>query len=149
MALSNGYYVAFLDDDDEWLPEKIEKQIKGFTDDSIAIVYCGQISIDEIIGEKHIRKTKIQRGNVFSELIMENFIGSTSNPLIRKTCIEEVGRFDEQMQSSQDYDLCLRITQRYSVNYIELPLLNYYIHAGERISADVDRKNSWNGTIES
>lgn len=73
-------------------------------------------------------------------MLRENFIGSTSNPLIKKECIYEVGRFDTEMQSSQDYDLWLRIAKRYSVNYIEKSLLNYHIHNNSRISTNLDKR---------
>ena len=140
LAQAKGYYVAFLDDDDEWLPRKTEEQMKGFTDQSIAIVYCGCRIINQATGEKYIRKNQFRRGKVYDELLITNFIGGTSNPLIKKECIEEVGGFDELMESAQDYDLWLRLSQRYSVNYIETPLINYYIHTGKRISTDTDRK---------
>ena len=51
-----------------------------------------------------------------------------------------MGGFDEELQSCQDYDLWLRIVERYPVVFINKPLLNYYIHEGERISSNVDSK---------
>ena len=74
------------------------------------------------------------------KLLRRNFIGTTSNPLIKKECVEEVGGFDEELQSNQDYDLWLRIVARYPAAYIDKPLLNYYIHEGERTSSNVDSK---------
>ena len=137
---SKGYFVAFLDDDDEWLPQKIEEQIKGFIDNNIALVYCTYNIINLETGEKYIKPTQFRKGRVFNDLLKNNFIGGTSNPLIKKECIEKVGGFDEIMESSQDYDLWLRLSQHYSINYIEKPLLNYYIHAGERISTNAPQK---------
>ena len=67
-------------------------------------------------------------------------MGVTSLPLIKKEFLVEVGGFDELMQSSQDYDLWLRIAKHYEFNYIEEPLLNYYIHGGERVTTNVDKK---------
>ena len=60
--------------------------------------------------------------------------------MIRKECIDQVGGFDEKMQSFQDYDLWLRIALRYPVNYIEKPLLYYHIHDGVRISTDANKR---------
>lgn len=137
---ANGFYIAFLDDDDEWLPGKIEEQIKGFTDNEIALVYCGCRDINEITNQITIRNTTFKKGFVFDELLRKNFIGGSSNPLIRKDCIDNVGRFDTEMQSTQDFDMWLRITRRYPVNYVDKALLNCYIHEGDRISTNVDRK---------
>lgn len=137
---ANGFYIAFLDDDDEWLPGKIEEQIKGFIDNEIALVYCGCRDINEITNQITIRDTTFKKGFVFDALLRKNFIGGSSNPLIRKDCLDNVGRFDTEMQSAQDFDMWLRITRRYPVNYVDKPLLNCYIHEGDRISTNVDRK---------
>ena len=140
LTRAEGYYVAFLDDDDKWLPGKIEEQIKGFINNDIALVYCTGYIINQETGEKQIISTHFHKGMVFNELLKMNFIGGASNPLIKKACIDRVDRFDEQMESLQDYDLWLRISQIYPVNYIKKPLLNYYIHSRERISTNTAKK---------
>ena len=73
---------------------------------------------------------------------MKNFIGSTSNPLLKRACIDRVGYFDIDLQSSQDYDLWLRLAKQYPVNYIEKPLLYYHIHNNERITTNFDNQIS-------
>ncbi len=140
LEFANGFYVAFLDDDDEWLPKKIEEQIKGFTDSDIALVYCGCIDIDESRNRKTIRNIAFKKGYVFNSLLRKNFIGGTSNPLVRKECIDKAGGFDVNMQSAQDFDMWLRIANQYPVNFVKKPLFNCYIHDGERISMNTDRK---------
>ena len=79
-------------------------------------------------------ETKYCRGDVFEELIYSNFIGSTSFPLIRKSVIEKLGGFDEQMKAAQDYEMWLRIAKEYRVDYVDEPLVNYYVHDGEQIT---------------
>ena len=140
LSYAKGFYVAFLDDDDEWLPEKIAEQIKGFSDDDIALVYCGCTIIDQIRNVSYEQPNRYQRGYVFGSLLQYNFIGNTSNPLLKTECVVEVGCFDEKMMSSQDSDLWLRITKKYPANCIEKPLLNYYAHKDERISTNLDKK---------
>lgn len=142
LAYANGYYVAFLDDDDEWSPNKIEEQLKGFTDNTIALVYCGMVIINEKQDKRLECKGYFKKGYVYNELLMKNFIGSTSNPLIKSACIDCVGRFDIDLQSSQDYDLWLRLAKQYAVNYIEKPLLYYHIHNNSRITTDFDKQIS-------
>lgn len=142
IAAANGEYVAFLDDDDEWKPEKTERQLAKFTDDSISLVYCGREVMSDDTGSISVPATRFLRGMVFSELIKENFIGSTSFPLIRKSCLETIFGFDVLMQSAQDYDVWLRLAEKYSVDYCEEPLVVYHVHSGERISKNYKSKIS-------
>lgn len=141
---AHGRYVAFLDDDDEWFPNKIERQMERFVSSNVAgdvaLVYCLCVMIDEVRGLEYVRRPKLRRGGVFDELLKDNFVGGTSNPLIRRACVDEVGGFDEQMESSQDYDLWLRIAQRHPLDYVDEPLYNYYIHDGLRISENARAK---------
>ena len=80
------------------------------------------------------------RGSIFDNLILENFVGSASAPLLKTKCLTEVGAFDVLMQSSQDYDAWLRIAQRYEVDFVEEPLLLYYTYDGDRISNNNTKK---------
>lgn len=133
-------YVAYLDDDDEWVETKIEKQIKVFNDSKLGLVYCGNSIKYDTDGRVVSENREFHRGDVFDMLICKNFIGSTSFPLIRTKCIKEVGEFDPLMLSAQDYDLWLRITEKYLVDYVPESLVTYHIHAGEQISANPNKK---------
>ena len=133
---SNGNFIAFLDDDDEWLPTKLEKQLRLFKDPEVGLVYCSSFTINETSKSKKVRKGKFYKGFVFDQLLKGNFIGSTSFPLIRRECFNYCGMFDSNLKSSQDYDLWLRIAKRYKVDYVEEPLVNYYIHGNARITTD-------------
>ena len=85
MSLSSGRYVDFLDDDDEWLPEKLEKQLLKIREvGGCALVSCSSITVNDLTGERKENRERQARGMVFDSLILENFIGSTSFPLIRK-----------------------------------------------------------------
>ena len=104
-------------------------------------VYGAYRIINTLINQEYYRfNAQTQDKITFDKLLRRNFIGTISNPLIKKECVEEVGGFDEELQSNQDYDLWLRIVARYPAAYIDKPLLNYYIHEGERISPNVDSK---------
>ena len=131
---SNGEFIGFLDDDDEWLAEKIKKQLEKFEDKDTALVYCGNYVIDIQNNTQRIFNTKYFKGMVFDDLIYENFVGSTSYPLIRKDVLEKLGGFDEKMGAAQDHEMWLRISKKYKIDYVKEPLVNYYIHAGEQIT---------------
>lgn len=136
LNMAKGEYIAFLDDDDEWLPCKIEKQLQGFKDNQTALVYCGTIKVDELSASEEYIQPLFYSGYIYDKLIFKNFIGSSSLPLLKTSFLKEIGGFDPQMKSAQDYDVWLRLAQKYKVNYIDEYLVRYYLHSGERISTN-------------
>lgn len=142
LKAANGEYIAFLDDDDEWLPEKIEKQLDAFKkyDSKTALIYCGRFTVDDTTGVIKERQAEFHEGFVFDILIKKNFIGSTSYPLLRTDVLREFGGFDPQMPASQDYDVWLRIAQKYKVGYVRESLVRYHIHDGEFITGNPNKK---------
>ena len=137
---ATGKYIAFLDDDDVWDPHKLEKQLNRINEMKCGLVYCRSITINEINNTKKERADRFFRGDVFDELLRTNFIGSTSFPLIKTECFTKCGYFDESLASSQDLDMWLRIARAYQVDYVDEPLVNYYIHEGEAISRNPYKK---------
>ena len=138
---SNGEYIAFLDDDDEWLPEKIEKQLCVMKkNNSVALVYCGRYIYHEQNNILKCQKVEFHRGKIYDKLILNNFIGSTSFPLLRKSAIEKLGGFDVQMPAAQDFELWLRVAKAYEIDYVETPLVRYYVHNGDLITKNHTKK---------
>lgn len=138
---AKGDFVAFLDDDDQWLPEKIEKQLQiMIKNEKTAIVYCGRYVYNVSENSTTEEKIKLRSGMVYKKLIFENFIGSTSYPLIRKSAIEKLGGFDINMKAAQDYEMWLRLAREYEVDYVKEPLVRYYIHEGEQITKNHKNK---------
>ncbi len=136
---ATGRYIAFLDDDDEWLREKLEMQVSLLKDD-VALVYCGRYIVNELKKATYVSKHVYYSGKVFEKLLQSNFIGSTSFVLIKKECLDAVGYFNDSMESAQDYELWLRIAQKYSVDYVNKPLVKYYVHPEERITTNYSNK---------
>ena len=133
---SKGEYLAFLDDDDEWLPLKLEKQIKLMSNPNVGLVYCRQKVVNEEDKTETINMREFHSGKVFDKLIVRNFIGSTSFALIKKECFNECGLFNTKIKAAQDRELYLRIAQKYEVAYIDEVLVVYHIHSGERITSN-------------
>lgn len=129
IAVAKGKYIAFLDDDDEWFPDKIMRQLEVFQrEKDIALVYTG--AIHTLQKNNKIAKvvTPEKRGNVYFDLLKENFIGTTSSIMVRRKALEQVGFFDPDLPACQDWDLCLRIAKYFPVDVVSDPLLRFYIH---------------------
>lgn len=140
---SKGSIIAFLDDDDEWLPTKLEEQMKCLHEENVDMVYC--FWIKHIIGEKKtVEKlrtlTKRPDETAYESLLYKNYIGSTSLVLVKKECFDKVGLFKEDMPSCQDWEMWLRIAKKFNVGCVKKPLLIYYDHRGERITTNIDKQ---------
>lgn len=137
---SKGEYIALLDDDDEWLPDKIEKQVNAFTNEAIGLVTCDAFYCYDD-GRKELRANKVvSDSDVFDQLLISNFVGGCSFPMIRRECFEKCGMFKPDLPSSQDKEMFLRVAKRYRLYFIREPLLNYYAHTGERIGGSISKK---------
>lgn len=133
---ANGEYIAFLDSDDEWLPEKLNKQLEIFRKgtEKLGLVSTGYI-YDQKPNEPFIPQ---YRGNVLKQIIIANIVGSTSTPLIKKVCFKKAGIFDETMPASQDWDMWIRIAQYYNFDF-DPQLLTHYYWQTDSISKNIKK----------
>jgi glycosyltransferase involved in cell wall biosynthesis len=124
---AKGDYIAFLDSDDEWLPEKIEKQILMFkcADPKVGLIYTGVLRVDENgrITEQIVPKEK---GDLCGKLLEGNFIGTTSAIMARRSCIMRVGGFNDSLPSCQDWDFYIRLSRVCHFDFIPDPLVRFY-----------------------
>lgn len=144
IAQSRGRFIAPLDADDLWHPEKIERQLGRFAErPECALVYCWSIGIDE---DDRVMSQRISpssfEGDVFAAIAFQNFIGNASAPLIRRDCLETVGGFDESLRAAggegcEDRKLYLDLAERYDFALVPLFLVGYRQIAGSM---------SWNHT---
>jgi glycosyltransferase involved in cell wall biosynthesis len=136
---SKGLFIGFLDDDDEWMPEKIEKQVEALmkADNKVGIVCTQYFILRE--GEKIIRYTQVE-GDVYDVLCKEHIAGNTSNPLIKRHVLEDVNGFDEALPAGQDTDLWIRIAKRYHFITVYEPLALIHEHHDERITRNAQKQ---------
>ncbi len=137
---AKGDFIGLLDDDDEWLPNKLGKQLDLFNTSSnnLGLVYSGFFFIslkNNSILNKLIPEKK---GFLFHELLRRNLIGSAT-PLIRKVCFDNAGYFDVTLQACQDWEMWIRISRYYSFDFIPEPLAKSYVH-GAQVSTNLNIK---------
>ncbi len=121
---STGQYIAFLDSDDYWLPDKLEKQIELFLqypEYGMVACQCASIGAD---GQFRQKNRHGKSGSVLFDLFKKNFI-RTSSAVIKKECFLKSGLFDENLKECEEYDLWLRISAHYQVGFINEPLAVY------------------------
>lgn len=135
---SHGAFVELLDDDDEWLPEKTETQLAGFSSENVGIVTSPFYNItDSLPGVIMVRGKK--SGDLSHDMLWSNRVGGTSMPMIRREALDVCGMFDEELLSSQDYDLWIRIAQKYEINCLDKPLIRRYMQE-ESITRNFDKQ---------
>ncbi|HTE48672.1 MAG TPA: NAD-dependent epimerase/dehydratase family protein, partial [Candidatus Paceibacterota bacterium] len=133
---ARGRYVGFLDDDDRWLPNKLSSQLALFEKPGRepALVYGGFLKIDQH-GVKIDEFRPILQGMILEELLKQKdaFTGSASNPLIRRDVLEKLGGYNETVATGEDWELYLRLAEKYTVEFTSEPVLEIRQHEGPRL----------------
>jgi len=139
---ATGDLLAFLDDDDTWETEKIKKQVQVFKKNDIGLCYTGK----NIINKNNNKIKYSYKGpkfqSILNSIMWDNFIGTTSSIMVNKKTINIIGRFDEKLPALQDYDLCIRICEKFNVLGINEPLVNYYYHYSNKQVSEINHNFS-------
>lgn len=142
---AKGQYVAFLDDDDAWMPTKIEKQVSLLKEKKCECVYClrnYEVVYDGEIIKHYVESIKYKIEGDISKKIFRHFITSTSCILATKNILDKIGGFDIDLYKIQEYELLIRISQLTEIYYYHNePLVVYTIDRSDksRISNDPNR----------
>ena len=136
---ARGRFIALLDDDDEWLPNRLELQIEKFEslEKDVGVVYGGFYYVSQDTGEILGKRLPRYRGDVYAYFLKENFVGSPTL-LIRRECFKKAGLFDPKLKSSQDWDMWLRIAKYYKFDYVPAVVAKYYVH-GHQITFNMEK----------
>lgn len=129
-------YIAFLDSDDEWLPDKLDLQMRMMRDRNshFGLVYCRMGGVVRDGSERYEcpplqMEKKTLEGELFDALLTRNVIGMPT-VLVRKECLTAVGGFKETMHCLEDWEWILRIAARYRIGFVEERLVEVHKSAG-------------------
>ena len=124
---SSGTHIALLDQDDFWVPDKLEKQMALFGRiPELGLVYSDSAQIDPAgrVRLPRIEGINMRRGYVLPELYDHNFISSLTAVCPRRI-LDHVGLFSEDLRFSLDWDLWLRIAHKYPLDFVDEPLAGW------------------------
>lgn len=134
IAAARGEWVAFLDNDDEWLPEKLERQLDRIEqrhDSGIAAAYCS-LYVQDGAGERRaIRRTQLPEGDVLDAFLRNDVPATPSLYIVKRTALVEAGGFDHAARPAEDLDLWLRLSSAgHRFTAVPEPLAVYHQEEG-------------------
>jgi len=136
---SHGDFIAFLDDDDVWMPDKLSKQLeclKSMGSDCVLVGCSFSYMKDEVcISTKDAPVNK----DLFERLMQSNVIGGCSVPLLRRSAFEKVNGFDETFESCQDWEVWLKLMREGGAGFVSDVLVHRQVHDGQ-MTSDLKRK---------
>ncbi|MFQ5674616.1 MAG: glycosyltransferase family 2 protein [bacterium] len=137
---ASGNCIAFIDSDDIWQPDKLEKQLAYLkAQPEVALVYTDLylLSVNGLKDSVHFQPFY---GSEFFSLLKKNFI-ATSTVLVKRKCFEEIGLFDErpEVEANEDYEMWLRIARHFKIGCIKEKLVQHRLRNSGH-SRDLDRQ---------
>lgn len=117
---ASGQFISFLDADDIWTPEKVEKQLKALQANPQASVAYSWVDYIDENGDFFRHGNHItMNGNAYKKMLIQNILENGSNPLIRRQALINVGNFDPSLKFAEDWDMWLRLASRY--DFVTVP----------------------------
>jgi glycosyltransferase involved in cell wall biosynthesis len=138
---ARGEFIALLDADDVWLPQRLERSVPIMdADRGAGLVHARVVRIDargSITGQLKV-EPKYLSGRIARHIYTRRAHIVCPTVMFRKSCLETAGWFDEAMQATEDRDLWFRIALRYKVAYIN-EVLAYYRLSPSSMTSNLDR----------
>lgn len=138
LRLARGKYVAFLDDDDEWVADKLLKQVElaETKSEGWAAIYCGALGVGahgQIIHKPSLR------GDIRAEIVQKGWPTLPVNSsLFVRQALQQVGGYDEDLASHTEFGIWMKMAQaQYKADYVDEYLVIYYQHQGAKMMRDV------------
>ena len=142
ISVAAGDYIAFLDSDDEWLPDKLERQMSLMAQNHglRGAVYAGYQHV-YLHNDKGIEYIPRLRGNIYKAILEASF-GDMNTLMVRKDILIAAGLCDERIRAYHEWDLCIRLARRTEFDYVPEALARYHRHGSPTISGDLQR-SAW------
>lgn len=147
IQMSDSPFVAFLDADDEWLPTKLERQVVLLKQDPTLGLVCSRCSVREPGIERYAGSALPgipNSGRLFEHLVRNCFV-FTPTVVVRRSCLEEVGLFNESLAVSEDFNLWLRIAARWRICFLPEVLAITHKRAGSLSASIAPEQRLQNG----
>jgi glycosyltransferase involved in cell wall biosynthesis len=134
---SRGQYVAFLDADDMWAPDKLERQLKALnTVPGVGLCYSAHLVVDEAMRPLRVHRSN-RRASALEDLLFHgNVVGTPSTTLLYQELLKRVGGFDRELSQCADWDMWVRLARHTEFLYLDEPLVTYRQH-GHNMSRNV------------
>ncbi len=139
-SLASTEWLAFLDADDDWMPDKLARQL-ALTGGGEGLVYTDRLNFGDLsrVKERQSDSVDLHEGDIFEPLLLDNFI-TFSSVLLRKDWFDRLGGFAIDQHGVQDWDMWLRYSAAGGrVRLCREPLTRYRIHAKQMSNESSDR----------
>lgn len=135
---ASGDFIAFLDDDDMWEPDKTTKQIKNLQETDAGLCTSWRYMVGEDETPITIAKDDVD-GDVVRKLLCRNVVGPPSGVIVSRQVIHDVGKFDEAFDLWEDREWYIRVAQEYDVVCVREPLVRYATETKDKMSGNLEK----------
>lgn len=119
LQAAKGTYINFLDDDDEFLDGKLRKQVHQFEISDIAPLGMVSCHLRDLRSGKEVLLRNKCRGDIYKASLQGYTVNLTSSMLFKTEAVRYIGGFDETLPANQEYDLIIRFSKHYGVDYVD------------------------------
>jgi glycosyltransferase involved in cell wall biosynthesis len=136
ISIAEGEFVAFLDADDKWLPEKLEKQLRYFNENAdLGMVFTENLFFDGngLVTTGPDKRKRLMRGDIVRNIFLNSYV-VTSTVMVRREVFGRIGLFEEGLVTAEDDNMWMRIAMRYRIALIDEPLVLYRINGNSLTS---------------
>jgi len=147
LEVATGDIVAFLDSDDEWAPEKLARCVPRLTENpQTGVVYTRVMVHDMVKNQRYELPVYDREGSIARDLFVECRM-STSTLVVRRSCLDQAGVFDEELLRAQDWDLMVRLAEVCPYAFVNEALTERHLHESNILKNIHNKDNAFEASI--